>query len=196
MSNILYIDDSIDPVLDKYLGELAEEIEGASFSDMEFDPTEGIPKLINEEKVRKANIIVIDSRLFENRNAEEKYSGEEVSVCLRRVFPFLEVIVVSQNALDERIDYVTKISGRTVEEAYMRYNEKLRSKIIDADNRVKQYQMLYEKINGNSNWEASVKEDIKRMMDGDFEYNNLSKTDIDSLIEAFKRVEESINERL
>lgn len=48
-----------------------------------FNSEEGYESLINNTEVRTANIIFIDSKLFENRNTNGKFTGEEFKIILK-----------------------------------------------------------------------------------------------------------------
>lgn len=108
--NLLYIDDDIDSQLSEYLDkDLRNAIQDdvvLNISEHEFKPVEGYKSLLTNQEVSTANIILIDSRLFENSSANDgKFSGEEFKIILRKQFPFIEVIVITQT---EKIN----LSGR------------------------------------------------------------------------------------
>ena len=97
---ILYIDDHPEAALSKYLDNYKNSNCEIEYSDIEFNPDEGYESLINDPDVKSANIIFIDSKLFENRNAiAGKFTGEEFKIILRKYFPFIEVIVITQNEI-------------------------------------------------------------------------------------------------
>lgn len=103
--NICYIDDRIDSILDRYLDEYCKNknIDTESnyhllFSDYTFESTDTYKTLLNNNIVNKANIIVIDSRLFENESSSlSKFTGEQFKIILRQILPFIKTIVISQN---------------------------------------------------------------------------------------------------
>ena len=103
---ILYIDDNPEPSLSKYLDKYKNSSCDIEYSDIKFNPDEGYESLINNAEVKSANIIFIDSKLFENRTAiAGKFTGEEFKIILKKYFPFIEVIVITQN--DITPDYET-----------------------------------------------------------------------------------------
>ncbi|MGY4797240.1 hypothetical protein ACVNNN_19990 [Lysinibacillus fusiformis] len=69
------------------------------FDSYKFEPEDDDYKtLLSNEMVSRANIIVIDSWLFENENSPlSKFTGEQFKIILRQVFPFIKTIVISQN---------------------------------------------------------------------------------------------------
>lgn len=103
--NICYIDDRIDSILDRYLDEYCKKKNQLKdreyhlvFSDYTFESSDTYKTLLNNSTVNKANIIVIDSRLFENESSSlSKFTGEQFKIILRQILPFIKTIVISQN---------------------------------------------------------------------------------------------------
>lgn len=102
---ISYIDDRIDPILSRYLDEYCNRCNEEKklnyelqFSEYSFQKTDNYKTLLSNDLINKANIIVIDSRLFENENSSlSKFTGEQFKIILRQVLPFIKTIVISQN---------------------------------------------------------------------------------------------------
>ena len=106
--NLLYIDDDIDSQLSEYLDkDLKNALQSdivLNISEHEFKPAEGYKSLLENPQVATANIILIDSRLFENNSATDgKFSGEEFKIILKKQFPFIEVVVITQNGEDDSV---------------------------------------------------------------------------------------------
>lgn len=95
--NLVYIDDNPDTTLDKYLdSEYKNPDFIINYSDIIFNPQDGYEILLKNNTVQSANVILIDSKLFENSNANiGKFSGEEFKIVLKKYFPFIEVIIVT-----------------------------------------------------------------------------------------------------
>jgi len=82
------------------------------YESYKFKPGDDYKKLLDNEVVSKANIIVIDSRLFENENSLlSKFTGEQFKIILRQVFPFIKTIVISQNGGNDDSLTVEKWKG-------------------------------------------------------------------------------------
>ena len=110
---LVYIDDEIEISLSHYLDKhLKDELDGTielECEEIKFDPSLGYNSLINDIRVRRANIILIDSRLFEDRNASKgKFSGEEFKFIIKRTYPYIEVLVISQNKMDASLQIIPK----------------------------------------------------------------------------------------
>ncbi|MFS0673660.1 hypothetical protein AB1K81_10670 [Ornithinibacillus sp. 179-J 7C1 HS] len=69
-----------------------------NFSDYTFKSTDTYKTLLSNSIINNSNIIIIDSRLFENENSNlSKFTGEQFKIILRQVLPFIKTIVISQN---------------------------------------------------------------------------------------------------
>ena len=192
---MLYIDDSPEAALAEYLDRtyINEEF-NTEYSDIIFDPETGYDALLNDPKVQSANIVFIDSRLFENTTAlGNKFSGEEVKFVLRKIFPYIEVIVISQNEVDPGLEKLAKynpVSGKTPSEYY---DELVPPLIEQAIKNIKQYRLLARKMEQNNSWETLLKEKVIANLNGTSAYDELTKADIDILVSAFKEIQEQID---
>lgn len=192
---IVYIDDQLDYSLERYLDkEYSNPEYSILYSEVLFKPECGYESLIRHPDVRSANIIFIDSRLFENgRVTAGKFSGEEFKIILKKYYPFIEVIVITQNEPDPELGTISKYNFNCGKSAFEYYNDILPHYISDAIRNLKIYRKIAEKLHGNDNWENVLKEKILNSLNGVETYDELTKTDIDNLINAFKDIQEEIN---
>ena len=58
---------------------------------------------------------------------------------------------------------------------------------------VHQYWLLAELIDKNDSWEEVIKDQVIATLKGKNTYDELTKTDIDTLIQAFKEIQESLD---
>lgn len=195
--NILYIDDSPEAGLERYLDkEYTHEEYETEYADIIFDPNNGYESLIRDPKVQSANVIFIDSRLFENRTVTAgKFSGEEFKIILKKYYPFIEVIVITQNEAESDVGTISKYDSNCGKTASAYYAEQLPPYIDTAIQHILVYRRLAEKLEVNTNWETTLKEKIINSLKGVGTYDELTKTDIDNLIIAFKDIQEKINDR-
>ena len=89
---IVYIDDTPDIFLSGYLDNInsCSDYGDYTFESVEirFNPENDYSSLLHDQQVQTANIIIIDSRLFENRTAKGgKFSGEEFKFVLQKFYP-------------------------------------------------------------------------------------------------------------
>ena len=193
---ILYIDDKPDPDLDEYFDRYYENDEYEKvYEIIQFDPNNGYESLLQDFKVQSANIIFVDSRLFENKTAVSgKFTGEEFKLVLQKFYPFIEVIVITQNGKDPDIDMIEKFKYESgSQSARQYYSNEIPKCINNAIKRIKQYRILASRINQNDSWEKLLKEKVLGTLEGTNQYDSLTKSDIDELINAFKLIQERVN---
>lgn len=193
---LLYIDDRPETSLSKYLDEeYAHEKYTTQYVDICFKPQDGYESLLTNSKVKSADVIFVDSRLFENRTAVQgKFTGEEFKFVLKKIFPYKEVIVITQNGTDGEIDMIAKYDINSEIPSAEYYSEQLKDKIDTAIANIEQYWLLYERMNENHNWDAVLKDKVIATLTGTDAYDELTKTDIDTLVLAFKEIREKLND--
>ncbi len=191
MINLVYIDDSVDPMLDAYLANNGLVIlePGSTYKTILFDPTCSYTDLLNNPVIKEANIVIIDSRLFENDTAIVKFTGEEVSLLFRKYYPFIETILISQNELDEDSIYVKKFYDKHSSDYVTYYDTHLAPVLTQALKRIKQTKVFAKKLENNNGLDQCIKDRLINTVKGILEYDSLSKADIDSIIAAFKELE-------
>jgi len=194
--NLLYIDDRPEEALAKYLDREYSHAEHITqYSDIVFDPSNGYESLLVDPKVKSANVIIVDSRLFENRTATGgKFTGEEFKVVLKKFYPFIEVIVITQNGLDDSIEMLPKYDPESGQTSTEYYHSKLSPYINEAIANIEQYWLLAEKMKVNQSWETVLKDKVLAALNGINDYDELTKADIDNLILAFKEIQECLDE--
>ena len=179
--SILYIDDVPEPNLEKYLD---EEYINSNYEIEYFEiicnPKNGYESLIQDIKVQSANIIFIDSRLFENKTASfDKFSGEEFKIILKKYYPFIEVLVITQNEVEPNIGTISKYDFNCGLSPSEYYSKKLPAYIDKAIHNILVYRRLAKILELNKSWEVTLKEKILNSLNGIGTYDELSKKDID-----------------
>lgn len=193
--SLVYIDDNPETALSRYLD---EEFKSDNYeincSEIIFKPEEGYESLLSDQRVCSANIILIDSWLFENRTAANaKFTGEEFKLILKKLFPFIEVIVITQNGTDSNIRKIAKYDKSLAESASEYYDSKLPKIINQAVSDIQQYRLLADLVKKNDTWEDVLKDEVIATLKGSNTYDKLTKDDIDRLISAFKEIQENLN---
>lgn len=192
--NMLYIDDSPEGALERYLEKYERKDYEIEYSEIIFKPNDGYESLIKSPVVQASNIIFIDSRLFENRNAADgKFTGEEFKIILKKYYPFIEVIVISQNEIDSDLETISKYNPQSGKTASEYYAETLPRYIEQAIRNIQEYRRIAVIMESNTSWESVLKEKIFNSLQGIGTYDELSKEDIDQLIEAFKEIQEKLD---
>ena len=193
--SLIYIDDKPDEALTRYLDrELSNEDYQIDFSEIVFHPEEGYESLLTPT-IKGANIIIIDSLLFENKTATGgKFTGEEFKLFLKKYCPFIEVIVITQNGDELGINKVSKYNKTSIQTAAQYYASIIPKQINEAIGNIQQYRRLASIFSKNDIWETMIKEKVIDALNGINPYEDLTKEDIDNLIAAFKEVQESLDE--
>ena len=193
---ILYIDDKLDSNISKYLHEVMEA-EGYKINEKEFSITEDLKSLINSNELKSADIILIDSKLFEEEASEEFYNGEEVRTILRKNYPYKEVFVITQNELNDNIQWIPKYNFQEensldfsrITEHYDKY---LKQRIASSSDNIREYRYIIGKVH-NKKLKKEF-EHLNRILNSEIEYEDLNKEDIDRLVNEFKEINKLLNE--
>lgn len=188
---IVYIDDKPDPSLSRYLDtEFSSDRFIKVYEEILFNPADGYESLIKNPVVQNANIIVIDSMLFENSGTVSgKFSGEEFKIILKKYYPFIEVIVITQNEPEAAMGTIPKYSDSYNTNASEYYGRVLPELIHNAYANIQRYFSIADKLSGNSSLDKYLVEKVVSSLNGSSLYDELTKSDIDSLISAFQRIE-------
>lgn len=188
---LVYIDDDLDEAISAYLAEAYQNEEyDVKYQEISFEGDKGYESLLDSLEVASANVILIDSRLFENDRIKYKgkFSGEEFRLVLRKVFPFIEVLVISQNGENKNFDIIPKYRSGSTENAMQYYNRVLKNKIDESIKRVITFRNISKKLETNSGIEKFLVEKTVDSLNGINEYDDLSKEDVDRLIMAFENM--------
>ena len=194
---IVYIDDDLDSNISKYLArEYQPESFQKEYDEICFTSTEGYDCLINNQQVKEANIVLIDSKLFENdRVSSGKFSGEEFKMIIKKIFPFIEVIVITQNELEEDYGTISKYRGDCEESPQQYYAMKLKDVLDDAIRNIIIYRSIASKLKLNEGIDKVLIEKITSSLEGTSQYDELKTKDIDDIIMAFKELQRNIDEK-
>lgn len=210
--NILYIDDIIDDTVFKYLKRFYINkkanllVELMQFKSNEI---ESLMDLCLKEEVQGANVILIDSKLFENATDTKKYNGESFLTIMKTINPYIEIHVISRNADEYQIGFVRKYSAhhiydpKELEQKANIFYEKSMKPIIDASiNKILAMRKLIDDINLHETEVDSSEKDIDKIrnlenrinnqLNGVTEYNFLEKENIDALVELLEEIKSEI----
>lgn len=190
--NLVYIDDERDEAISAYLEDTYKSNEyDVEYNEIEFKGNESYESLLDSPEVVSANVILIDSRLFENDNIKcnGKFSGEEFKIILRKVLPFIEVLVISQNGENEKLEIIPKYRSGSSETSKEYYERVLKNKIEESIKRVITFRNISKKLEKNKEIEKFLVEKTVDSLNGINDYEDLSKEDIDKLIAAFQSIE-------
>lgn len=187
---VLYVDDNADPYISQYLYEVyAYEKVNIEYQQRQFGTEDTYESLLSDKDIHSADIIIIDSMLFENANlSNQKLAGEEFEIILRKVFPFKEVIVVTQNDVDEEYRVIKKFDTSTGVSSKDFFEKEWKPILDKAVERVKLCRKLLKRIEEKNYVEKYFFEEIQQSLQGNCGYNELTVADVDRLIAAFEEM--------
>lgn len=190
--NIVYVDDRIDQALSRYLDSYANDrgADGFKYYEIHFEVGQSYESLLRDERIRTASILLIDSALFENASATTgKFTGEEFRVILSKVYPYIEVIVISQNVLDVHNCVVAKCKGeRLYRKISDYYDKQLMPLLKEKHSKILETRTIIERLSYSS-IDKMLLEKIQNIAAGNTEYDELKVSDIDQLVQLFQSIE-------
>ena len=195
---IVYIDDDLQDQITEYLDEhyIHPKIE-ISTSYFKFEEDNSYENLLDEKKIQEANILLIDSGLFLNTTiSNQKFTGEEFTLILKKIYPYINVIVITQNSKSDYTDFKVvekyKTAHNTQPKEY--YDENLKLELDYCVEKILEYRGLLAKIQKNTSIDTYLAEQIENSLAGVNTYDALKKDDIDNLVKAIQQLEENIND--
>lgn len=203
---LMYVDDRNDIPLSYFLDsdEVKNEIY-RSFSNLKdsicycvteyhFTKDDNLETLVKVIKEKRANIILIDSKLYEDSDVQHKISGEEIKIFIKNYFPYVKVIVISSKEIDENCMTLRKSVKSLPQDIAQEYKETLLPKIVESIHSIHENQFINELMIKNKVLEKFVSDRITASIDFNDDYSSVKKEDIDELIMAFKDVQSKIDE--
>ena len=193
--NIVYVDDNPDIYLNLFLESYKGEGIKINYSSIIFEQDDSYKTLLENQVIRDANIVFIDSRLFENRGVGGVFSGEEFKLILKKTFPYIEVIVISQKAIGDGFQTIAKYDlsvnvsdvNDIRESAFDFYSHEIIPLIEKKIQNVIEYRKILERIqNEKIGIDKYLVENIENSIKGIDEYDQLSSKDLDKVIKAFQ----------
>lgn len=187
---ILYIDDNVDAYISQYLyDEYKYGNINTEYEQLNFQSSDTYESMLNDVLVQAADIIIIDSMLFENANlSHEKLAGEELGVILKKVFPFKKVIIVTQNDIIEECGVIKKYDTSLEESSKQFFDAEWKPLLDEAIEDILITRKLLKRIKEKNYVEKYLFEEIQQSLQGEVGYENLTVEDIDKLVEAFESV--------
>jgi len=200
--NICYIDDRLDPLLSQYLDGFCEDYnreEGSDysleFSEYKFRNVDNYKTLMSNNKVNKANIIIIDSYLFENENSNlSKFTGEQFKIILKQILPFIKTIVISQNPINTNSVSISKYKSSGFydtgsEGEYKKYYEENLAEVLKTNiiSTIEEKEVINQ-ISADSEVDSILVDTIQTTISGIVDKALFEKEDLDELIKLFNEV--------
>lgn len=187
---MIYVDDKIDLFVSKYLKEYSNDKANYEYLELKFESNYSYENLLNSEEIKKSDILFLDSMLFENSTVRDnKISGEELGLIIKKIFPFKEIIVITQ--YQEKMEYSTlkKYNSSTYNcDSNLFFNDNWDRVIEKATENIILNRNILKNISSKKYVEKFLFEKMENSINGVLDYDNLTKVDIDNLINAFEEM--------
>ena len=187
---ICYVDDDIDLYASRYLRtEYACDESEIQYKQCVFLEEDTYESLLKKDEVKEADVIIVDSKLFKNANiANDKLSGEEFSIIIRKIFPYKEIMVITQNDIDDECLIFKKYDSSTGQDATLFFEKQWKPILDKAIKNILTCHKWLKQIEEKNYVETYLLEKIQSSLEGNAEYEGLTVKDIDKLVEAFESV--------
>lgn len=203
--NIIYIDDNSDEILSQYMTKRycaipfqrsdTTQIE-KDYKEVLFCGNEGYEALLQNAIVKAANVILIDNHLFEERTISTgRFSGKQFKIILRKILPYVEVVIITQDETLVGENVIRKFSGRHGEDSTQYYQENLAPCLDRAIKEVLDFEDLADDLIQSRDVEKLLIDKVLNSLQGDDSYDALSKSDIDNLICSFREIKDAYGQK-
>lgn len=185
---ICYIDDDFDLFTSRFLRKFKYENVNLKYSEFKFDEN-SYESLLKEQIIKEADILVIDSQLFQNNNIESnKLSGEEFGIIIKKIFPYKEIIIITQNVIVNNFGIIKKYDSSLEIKPNEYFEKEWKPSLDKAIIITLAYRRWLQQIENKNYADTYLIEQIKNSLEGSNDYDNLSVKDIDNLILAFEGI--------
>jgi putative type II DNA methylase protein len=189
---IVYVDDKLDPYVSKYLSSLSLDEYLYQKKEIKFSTRDSYKSMLSNQEIRMADILFLDSMLFENNAVDgNKLSGEELGFIIKKMFPFKEILVITQfqekSEFSSLKKYNSKTFGTCPDNFFKQYWEET---ILKASHNIVQNRKILERLSSENYVDKILLEKLESTMSGQIDYENLTKEDINKLIQAFEEMRE------
>ena len=189
---IVYVDDKLDPYVSKYLSSLSLDEYLYQKKEIKFSTRDSYKSMLSNQEIRMADILFLDSMLFENNAVDgNKLSGEELGFIIKKMFPFKEILVITQfqekSEFSSLKKYNSKTFGTCPDNFFKKYWEET---ILKASHNIVQNRKILERLSSENYVDKILLEKLESTMSGQIDYENLTKEDINKLIQAFEEMRE------
>lgn len=194
---LTYIDDKLDPLLVDYLYTISEKEHIFEYDEYKFDSSkDSYQSLLENTSIASSDIIIVDSKLFENEFADSKskFTGQELKIIYAIANPFIKIIVITQNndlskyGVIKKFATSRKCSGREQEEANRYYDDILRKEIETLIKNVKEERNVGRLLAENilSYEDSLIVEKANNLISKIPSYKDLTDEKINELIDLIK----------
>lgn len=193
---ITYLDDTIDPILSKFLKD------DYKFKDVTLDYQEityNQQRNTYEDIIKKiielnTNLLVLDYKLYENKE-QGKINGEDFSVLLKTFLPFLRIVIITQDEKLKIPDVIYKFKTRTKKNYIEYYGRELKHFLDNSIIQITRQHKILEDIINKKSFNKLTTQKIESLLNNNLLYDELKPSDIDKLVNQIKEIENLINDK-
>ena len=152
--------------------------------------------MLENDSIASSDIIIVDSKLFENEFADSKakFTGQELKIIFATANPFIQIIVITQNNDLSKYGAIKKFattresSGQEQVEANKYYSSVLKKEIDTSIKKVEEVRRIAQLLSENSaSYEKTlVVEKVNNLINKVPSYKELTDDKIDELIDLIK----------
>ena len=197
--SLIYIDDQLDTSISYALDEISSEL-GIKNSEYKFTRTDTYKTVFENADCQCSDLILIDSALYTNKNANNKIKGEDIKIILKMYYPLKEIIVITQNEpkdigikVIKKFDVLSQKNGTVDPKDY--YIEKLKPLIKESLEEWQGYKEIVSNMERNKIIDdEDVLSTLSNALRDNTKYNRLSGTDVDRLVAEFQKIAKHYDE--
>ena len=194
---LIYVDDKIDLYVSRYLLKNSD-ILNYDYEEITYNNKFTYENFLENEIVQKSDIIILDSMLFENNNSNNnKITGEELGVIIKKIFPFKEILIITQNQDKSEYCDLNKFNSKSYDYNSDSYFEKRWLPSLEkAIAKISLNQKIMKNIKMKDYMDTVLYEKINNSICGISIYDELKESDINNLIKAFQEMRDKYEKRL
>ena len=151
--------------------------------------------MLRDNVVRSANVILIDNHLFEERAAHSgRFSGKQFKVILRKLLPFVEVVIITADETIVEGRIVRKHNSKQASDPNVYYDSNLACLLDEAIDEVLEFKGFAADLIQSLDVERMLIEKIQNSIQGNDSYDSLTTQDVNELINTFKELKRSVEQ--
>lgn len=143
-------------------------------------------------------IILVGIKEFERyrqnivRKINAKNQVEEFKIILKKYFPFIEVIVITQNEIAPDYETISKYDPKCGKTPVEYYDEKLPPILDQCIRNIFEVRKITSELQKNTSWEKVMVEKIVNSVNGQGKFDEFTKNDIDDVIKMFQELQTKV----
>ena len=193
-----YVDDQRDQELNEYLKIFEKENEAINvkYNFIEYNTEEGYQSLIESEKIKQSDIILLDYKLFtdDTINGNHKIYGNDILIILKSLYPYKKIILIAQSN-EELESVIEKYNDQnSFEDPDSYYRSELGKRLEWYCKEIRDIKSTLKQFNNKSDTYDDVIKSIVDLNSDSYSTSKIpSEEDIDNLVELFKEMVKNEN---